>query len=287
MDKFSAVWVSHSSLNDFIRCPRGYYLKNVYKDPKTRNKLQVVGPSLSLGQAVHEVVESLSVIPTADRFRGSLMEKFEVAWEKVSGNIGGFTSSEQEHSFKMRGEEMIRRVMHHPGPLAELSIKIKEDLPYYWLSESDGIILCGKIDWLQYLPDQNGVHIIDFKTSKSEEDPNSLQLPIYHLLVKNCQQREVLKASYWYLEFADEPQEQPLPSLTEAHDRVLAQAQKVKTARKLNTFSCPQGEAGCQVCRPFEAILRGEGELVVTKDRRDHYLLERTAQQELPESEIL
>jgi ATP-dependent helicase/DNAse subunit B len=64
---------------------------------------------------------------------------------------------------------------------------MKEDLPHYWLSEDDGIILCGKIDWLQYLPDTDSVHIVDFKTSKNKEKANSLQLPIYLLLVSNTQ----------------------------------------------------------------------------------------------------
>ena len=70
---------------------------------------------------------------------------------------------------------MLQRVIKHPGPVAKLAVKIKQDLPYYWLSEEDNIILCGKIDWLEYLPDQDGVHIIDFKTSKYDEAPQSLQ----------------------------------------------------------------------------------------------------------------
>src|ERR1035437_4279352 len=33
-DKFNAVWVSHSSIGDFLKCPRLYYLHNVYKNDK-------------------------------------------------------------------------------------------------------------------------------------------------------------------------------------------------------------------------------------------------------------
>jgi len=30
-DKFAAIWISHSSISDFLKCPRSYFLKNIYK----------------------------------------------------------------------------------------------------------------------------------------------------------------------------------------------------------------------------------------------------------------
>jgi len=72
-DKFTATWVSHSSIRDFLNCPRAYYLNNVYKDPATNHKIQIVSPALSLGSSVHEVIESLSNLPTKDRFKESLL----------------------------------------------------------------------------------------------------------------------------------------------------------------------------------------------------------------------
>ena len=90
-DKYTAVWVSHSSIADFLTCPRAYYLKNVYKDPATGHKVQVIGPPLALGSAVHEVIESLSVLTVKDRFRESLLPKFDLAWAaKYGGKRGGF-----------------------------------------------------------------------------------------------------------------------------------------------------------------------------------------------------
>jgi hypothetical protein len=162
--------------------------------------------------------------------------------------------------------------MQHPGPIANQAVKIKMDLPHYWLSEEEGIILCGKIDWLEWLPDIRSVSIIDFKTGKGEEDPNSLQLPIYHLLVANCQKWPVIKACYWYIEREDELRENDLPPLDEAYDKVLAIAKQIKLARKLEVYKCPT--SGCPACKPFEAILRGEGEHVgVDEINRDIYTL--------------
>lgn len=287
-DKFTALWVSHSSISDFLKCPRAYYLKNIYKDPDSGRKFQITSAPLSLGSAVHEVVEALSEISTQDRFKQPLLEKFEEAWKKYRGKMGGFVSTNHEDEYKQQGRDMIRRIINNPGPLKNLSVKLKGDLPQYWLSESDEIILCGKIDWLEYLPETDSVHVIDFKTSKQEEDKNSLQLPIYHLLVKNTQKRQVSKASYWYLRFSDELVEKELPNLDEAHQTIMNIARKMKTAKKLGVFKCPNGEAGCLACRPLEQVLHGGAEHVgVGSYNRDIYILSDVSSDIDIDSEIL
>lgn len=98
-DKYSAVWVSHTSISDFLNCPRAYYLKHVYKDPVTNHKIKLMSPPLALGQAVHEVIESLSVLPMSERFKEPLISKFEVAWKKVTGKRGGFTNEDAEQRY--------------------------------------------------------------------------------------------------------------------------------------------------------------------------------------------
>lgn len=260
IDKFSALWVSHTSISDFLSCPRAYFLRHMYRDPKTRHKIKIITPPLALGQAVHETLEALSVIPKENRFFHSLMDGFEKSWEKVRGKKGGFVDRDTEYKYEERGRAMIRNVKDNPGPLANSAVKIKEDLPHYWLSEEEGIILCGKVDWLEYLPATDSVHIIDFKTGKQDEDPDSLQLPIYHLLVRYCQSRLVTKASYWYLDREDGLVEKVLPSIEEARERVLMIARKIKLARQLDRLSCPN--QGCMHCQPYEDIVAGKGELV-------------------------
>lgn len=279
-DKFTAVWVSHTSMSDFLKCPRAYFLKNLYKNPETGHKIKIMSPPLALGQVVHEVIESLSTIPTEVRFRKSLVEKFNEIWPKVHGKFGGFTSDEAEEIYKKRGEEMLLRVMNNPGPLKNLAVKIKMQLPYCWLSEEDNIILCGKLDWLEYIPETDSIHIIDFKTSKQDEDPNSLQLCIYYLLAERCQKRHVAKASYWYIDRNDEPVEQTLPDLKECESKILELAKQVKLARQLERFKCPH-QTGCQACLPMEAVLRGEAEFVGTNAYNDDvYILSESPSQE-------
>ena len=260
-DKYSAVWVSHSSIRDYLACPRAYFLKNIYRDPKTNHKVMLMQPPLALGQAVHEVIDSLSVLPVEERFTESLLAKFERVWQGVSGKRGGFRDTEEEETFKSRGIAMIRRVMENPGILRNKAIKIRQELPSFWLSEEDNIILCGKIDWLEYLDDLDSVHIIDFKTGKFDEDGDSLQLPIYLLLATNCQTKPVARASYWYLARDNEPQEAGLPKLEEAKDCVMESARTIALARKLERFVCKH-KGGCRACRSYEEIVAGRAEFV-------------------------
>jgi ATP-dependent helicase/DNAse subunit B len=272
MDKYSAVWVSHSSIADFLRCPQLYFLRNVYKDPLTGHKITRMEPPLALGQIVHDVVESLSVLPSEDRLKISLIKKFETEWENVSGKMGGFSTKQQEEEYKNEGRKMLQRVMDNPGPILNKAIKIKQELPHYYLSEEDNIILCGKIDWLEYLEETDSVHVIDFKTGKNEEKADSLQLPIYQLLIKNTQSRDLTKASYWYLRTSDSPKEVPLPDLAESHEKVLSIAKRVKLARQLERYVCPHG--GCKYCIPLLHIKEGKGELVGTSSyNQDIYII--------------
>jgi len=217
---------------------------------------------MSLGSAVHDVLESLSVLPTSDRFQLPLLERFESAWFKVSGQVGGFPDLETELGYKKRGEDMLRRVMTHPGPLSGKAVKIKQDLPYYWISETDNLILCGKLDWLEYNESDDSVSILDFKTGHSEESVDSLQLPIYYLLAHNCQARKVKKASYWYIARDDLPIEKKLPNLEKSQALVMKIGKEIKLARQLERFKCPNGVSGCRHCVPYEKILRGQATFV-------------------------
>lgn len=244
--------------------------------------MTIMTPPLALGQAVHDALESLSLLPKDERFKTPLMHKFENAWGKISGKKGGFKSTAEEEEYKERGKKMILRVLESPGILLNKTVRIKPrsekdrlsnfDLPYYKISEEDNITLCGKIDWLEYLEEDNSVHIVDFKTGKNEEDKASLQLPIYYLLAKNCQSFNVSCASYWYINRDTEPTKVDLPDQEEAKEKILEVATRIKLARQLQLFNCPRN--GCFSCLPYEAVLRGNGECVgVSGTNQDIYIL--------------
>src|ERR1700690_1638838 len=110
-DKFKATWVSHSSIADFLKCPRLYYLRNVYKDPKTGHKITIMTPPLALGQSVHSVIEFFSLIPAEERFNAKIFDKYDEEWKKVSGKLGGFKSKVQEEEYKERGRKMLQNII--------------------------------------------------------------------------------------------------------------------------------------------------------------------------------
>jgi ATP-dependent helicase/DNAse subunit B len=264
-DKYSAVWVSHSSISDFLKCPRLYYLKNIYKNERGK-KVSLTSPALSLGIAVHETVEGLKNYRVEERFSRPLEETFEKEWVKVSGKMGGFKTEAEEAEAKERGRNMILRVAQNPGPLLNKTIKLPESHngmpPNYFISQDDNIILNGKIDWLEYIEADDSLRVIDFKTGKNEEKKDSLQLPIYTLLLTALQKRKISGAAYWYLDKDNNPVDLPLPDIKKAHNIVLAHARKIKEAREKNEFNCPRGPGGCFACKPMEKILKGEAEFV-------------------------
>lgn len=274
-DKYAAVWLSHSSISDFQKCPRLYYYNNIYKNPLSGRKISIMKPSLSLGQVVHKVTEELSQLPVEDRLKMPLAKRYDELWETVSGKKGGFLSVEEEKTYKDRGYVMLDRLEKHPGLILNKALKIKQDLPHYWFSEKDNMILCGKIDWIEYLEATNSIHVVDFKTGMRKEKSDSLQLPIYLLLLKHTQSREIAKMSYWYLYTDDEPEEVALPDEVDAHDRIMKIAQRIKLARQLNHFTCPVDEKnGCRACAPYEAIVKGKGEFVgVGEYNKEVYIL--------------
>lgn len=217
--------------------------------------MTIVTPYMSLGIAVHNVLEGLGNYPAHERMSRDLRALFEQEWFTVTGKKGGFESDEQEEEFKKRGKEMINVAIKNPRFLVNKRVKLPQsNMPCnFYLSEEDNIILNGLIDWIEYLPDDT-LHIIDFKTGKHEEKESSLQLPIYLLLCNALQRRNVSKASYWYLG-DDKVIEKELPDLETARNDVYKVAIKVKEARDKKEFACRSGKDGCMHCRVYEEIL--------------------------------
>jgi ATP-dependent helicase/DNAse subunit B len=203
-DKFSALWLSHSSLGDYLKCPRLYYIKNIWKNEAGR-KVNIVSPHMSLGSAVHQVIEPLALLKSEDRLQKieskELLNIYEKIWPKYSEKMGGFLDIETEKEFKARGIEMIKNVLENPGPIIKKTVKFYtgDFIPNIYLSEKDNIILCGLVDWVEYVERDDTLRVIDFKTGNRDEKEDSFQLPIYKILVESLQKRKVSSAAYWYL----------------------------------------------------------------------------------------
>jgi ATP-dependent helicase/DNAse subunit B len=267
---YGAVWLSPSSLSDFEKCPRLYFLRNVYKNPKTGRKIHVANPYMSLGVAVHRTIDSISSLPKDIRFTASLHGVFENIWKDISGEIGGFVNTEHESKFKEKGSAMITRIEKTPGPLKNYALKIKEKIPNMWLSETNLLVLCGVVDWIEVLFD-GSLHIIDFKTGKNDEE-GRLQLPIYYLLVKSYFKNEISRLSFWYLQKEDLPREAELPDVEETIKDLIKRGNEIRGFRKQKEILCSEG--GCSYCFEYEQVLRGKVKYVGvdTFMNRDVYL---------------
>lgn len=258
---YSTLWVSFSSISNFLNCPRSYYLKNMYKNPKTGNKMGVVKPALSLGSAVHNVLEPLAKIPIDERFSTDILETFAEEFEKHRGKVGGFLSDAEFEDCLIRGKSMLTNVLDNRTPLLENTYVLQKDLLVGWLSRDEDIKVCGKIDWINIDENTENLTIIDFKTNK-EEDINDLQLKTYALLLFLLNKNPVNSLSYWFIDINSELTEVDLPDVKEAHKHILDTALKIRQARESNELKCSKN--GCFHCRDFEKIFDGEGELVGT-----------------------
>lgn len=258
-DKYKAVWVSYSSISDFLKCPRSYYLKNIYKNPQSGKKIEVTKPALSLGSAIHGVLEPLSKLDSEKRFESDLTETFNKEFAKYSGRKGGFVNQEEFELYKLRGQKMIQNVIKNKTILEHSTYNLNVELLNTWLSKSENIVICGKIDWIDKDENTGTLSVIDFKTSKEEEE-NALQLQIYALLLHILNKENVNRLNYWYLDFNDALTEADLPDVKESYKDILELALKIKAAREAGAFECRRG--GCYACRDYEKVFNGEAEQV-------------------------
>ena len=209
-DKFKAIWLSHSSLTDFLTCQRLYFLKNIYKNENKR-KISLTSPSAVLGIVIHNVLEKLVAFKSAERVNQNLLEDFQREWKKLKW-MTGLKEEVAEEKIKLRnleakGEGIMKSLMAdfkilRNKTIAEQDFYQGSLVPNFYLNENENIILCGKLDWIEYDEQKKELIVIDFKTGEREEREDSRQLLIYKILLDNLQQKWKVSGlgKYWYLE---------------------------------------------------------------------------------------
>lgn len=256
----NALFLSHTSLGDFLKCPRAYYFKNIYRDKKTGYKLQIASPYLTLGSVVHEVIKWFLEMKRQVS-KDQLLAKYENYWLKYQGKRGGFSEKQEEESFKMRGRKMLDRFYDTSQILGEMLPPM--DFPKYFLDEDT--VLFGNLDYVEETPD-GGLHIIDFKTGQKDVE-DSLQLHIYAILAEANLQRPVSRLSYWYLDRDDKPKEIVLEPLGKTLKDLTEKGREIKKAIDEGQWVCIRGEEMCRDCRDYQAILEGKGEFQFEDDK--------------------
>lgn len=255
-----ALFISYTGLKDFTKCSRSYYLKNVYRAPKTGYKIQVVSPYMTLGALVHDAIKwylQMQGQVTKDQ----LMQKYRNFWLKYRRKRGGFATREDEASFGKRGLAMLDNFFDNapkvlePGLQADDFLKFKIDATTF---------LNGRVDFLGQLPD-GSIHVLDFKTgSKDEQDP--LQLYIYAILVESNLQKPVSKISYWYLDRGSTPKEAVLDLLDKKLDWIREKCQEIKDAILKDNWVCIKDPDLCRDCQMYQDVLDGKAEFQFADD---------------------
>lgn len=264
-----ALWISYTGLKDFLKCPRAYYLKNRYRDPKSGNRLQIASPYMTLGFLVHDAIKWYLQTGRVATYQ-DVVKKYRNHWLKYRGKRGGFTSSEEEGSFGKRGLLMLDNFIKNVSSL-ETNLPAYDFLKY---TLDDRIVLNGKLDFVGQLKD-GSLHILDFKTgSKDEDDPT--QLYIYAILAESNFQKEVSKISYWYLDRNSGPTEAVLDPLDEKLEWLRSMAKEIEEAVKADSWICAEGDSPYNECKKYEAIIDGKGEYQFSDDdfKKDVYFLD-------------
>lgn len=268
-----AIFLSNTSLGDFLKCPRAYYLRNVYRNPKTGYRIQVASPYISLGAIVHDAIKWF----LENQDKPSLLqlsEQFRNFWWKYHGKRGGFSSGEEEKLFGQRGLKMLENFAANYQKLEKLVKSAK--FPKYHLLEN--VVLTGNLDYVGELPD-GSLSVIDFKTGTKDED-SPLQLYIYGILAENHYGKKVKKMGFWYLDRDAEPKEVVLDPLEKTLEWLSEKGAEVKKALGENNWVCkngPESAEGCRNCRDYQAILEGKGEFMFSDHgyKKDVYYLEK------------
>lgn len=263
-----AIYLSYTSLSDFLKCPRAYYLKNIYRNPKTGFRLQVASPYLSLGSTVHDSVKWYLEMK-GQVTKKQLEEKYRNLWLKYRGKRGGFESREQEADFGTRGLKILDNFFKN----AQILEKITHQVNFPKLNLFDDVILMGNFDFVGEKADGT-LHVLDFKTgSQDEKDP--LQLYIYAILAESNLGKAVSSASYWYLDRDDSPKEIVLDPLEPKLEWLQEKAKELKQVIEGGMWVCKNGEQLCWDCRDYQEIIDKKGEFQFSDFRykKDIYFL--------------
>lgn len=254
------IFISYTSLSDFIKCPRSFYLKNVYRDPRQNFRIQIISPHLTLGSTVHDTTKWY--LESAEKpTKEETLKKFRNFWEKYRLKRGGFNSLEEEAGFGTRGLKMVENFLNHADVLEPTAPFIQ--FPKFKLI--DNIILMGNMDFVGECPD-GSLHVVDFKTgAKDEESP--LQLYIYSILAESNFQKRVSKASFWYLDREDGPRSIVLDPLEGQIEWLKQKGLELKSAILKNEWVCIKSPQFCRDCRDYQLLLDGKGEFLFSDYR--------------------
>lgn len=284
MPQTDTIFLSPSSIANFEMCPQLYYYRNVYKNPETNLRIEVMKPSLALGQAIHSALNRFLYFSEPPRYKENLLNAFKFFWKNYEGEKGGFFSKQEEEFYKERGGMMLERFWKDAPFKDSVACKLPS---FIKATLTKTLLLTGKIDWMEV--EDNKVQIIDFKTGQQEQTEDSLQLPIYALIAKELFGAKEIKASYWYLDRDSEIKEFEIKDLEEIKRKIIQKGEVIRKARETNSFPCSSGFASCRYCEDYLAVVNKKAKLVNVDPvfwKRETYIIPRASREQKVEEQL-
>ena len=207
---------SPSKLNMFTSCPKSYefyYLDPIYSVMKGDLKRlpQNIYSFFTLGKAVHNALTLFFHSLPEQRTKDSLKEHLKETWRSEAmknknpplGQWGGFETLEEERQSYGEALKMLDNFIEMLEEDFEIEYLPTDDF-YHSIKDYQDLItplsndfdISGKFDLVAR--ESDGLHIVDFKTGKREEE-NPFQLRFYKILAEEKFKKPVNKASFYFL----------------------------------------------------------------------------------------
>jgi putative RecB family exonuclease len=180
--------LSPHRFSTFRQCPRRYkwrYLDSLHSDVHKQ------WPFLTLGQNVHATLRALLRPGNHDRSYTQARALLTARWRE---NRGGFASRAEEEEYWHRALDQLRWFCASEEAQARPAAL---EANYTAYLDAD-FRLDGRVDRIDQDAD-GGVHVVDYKTSKTSRNQDPLQLTLYVLLLSRSLDYSVRSASYLFL----------------------------------------------------------------------------------------
>jgi putative RecB family exonuclease len=181
--------LSPYAIGIYEQCPRRYRYQYV---ERLISRYRKPWPWLTMGANVHAALtQFLSVVPSAERTADTIERLLRERWR---ASRQGFADRDEERRFGERAVAMLRWFADtQPVDVQPLMLERFHEAPV-----GERLVLRGRIDRVDRDPD-GGLHVIDYKTGKVPEHPDTFQLLQYALILPRILGGPVSRASYLYL----------------------------------------------------------------------------------------
>ncbi len=206
------LYLSASAIETFEQCPLKFRFGRIDGIPQTASK-----PQLLFGIIIHSVLQQFHE-PGQELSEERILELLENEWKK-----GEFDYTVREEKFYEQGQEMLVRYAKSIQDNPPNVIAREERFSF----ELKDITINGAIDRID--KNENGIHIIDYKTSKTASPAKSnLQLAIYSMFLHQSESEAFggLPASASLMFLRDD--EKPIKAHSFTHEELDKTEEKIK-----------------------------------------------------------